>query len=98
MSSLLNKAIYYWDWYLLHGEVDNLVSAYTFMKDYKRQGGEDYENTFQAMKDHLSTKISPLKKAGKAPEIIKQEEPEELTIFGYSYGQIAAMQGIKELR
>ena len=98
MSSLLNKAIYYWDWYLLHGEVDNLVSAYTFMQDYKNQGGEDYENTFQAMKDHLAAKISPLKKAGKAPETIKLEESEAPTIFGYSHGQIAAMQGIKELR
>lgn len=95
MTSLLNKAIYYWDWYLLHGDVDNLVAAYNFMKDYKDGGGEDYENTFAAMKDHVRNQISPLPAAGKSP-ILPEKEPEPL-IFGLTHSQIAFMQGSKSL-
>lgn len=97
MTSLLNKAIYYWDWYLLHGELDNLVAAHNFMRDYKDAGGEDYENTFDAMKAHVKSKVGKLPIAGKSPKIIK-EEAKEPTIFGYTYEEIAVKQGGKNLR
>ena len=97
MTSLLNKAIYYWDWYLLHGELDNLVAAHNFMRDYKESGGEDYENTFDAIKAHVKNKIGELPIAGKSPQIAK-EESNEPTIFGYPHQKIADMQGIKNLR
>lgn len=97
MSSLLNKAIYYWDWYLLHGEIDNLVAAHNFMSDYKNSGGEDYDATFDAMKAHIKNKIKPLPIAGKSPAINKPETNEPL-IFGYTHGQIANMQGSGPLK
>jgi len=96
-TSLLNKAIYYWDWYLIHGEVDNLVAAHNFMKDYKDSGGEDYDETFQAIKAHIANKISPLPKAGKSPDVVKEEESEPL-IFGYTHNQIANIQGSGPLK
>lgn len=96
MTSLLNKAIYYWDWYLLYGDIDNLVAAHNFMKDYKDGGGEDYENTFEAMKDHVKNRLSPLPIAGKSP-ILAGKELEPL-IFGLTHAEIAFKQGIKGLR
>lgn len=96
MTSLLNKAIYYWDWYLLYGDIDNLVAAHNFMKDYKDGGGEDYENTFEAMKDHVKNRLSPLPTAGKSP-ILEEKELEPL-IFGLTHAEIASKQGIKNLR
>lgn len=97
MSSLLNKAIYYWDWYLLHGEIDNLVAAHNFMRDYKDSGGEDYDATFEAMNAHIQNKIKPLPIADKSPVIDKPETNEPL-IFGYTHGQIANMQGSGPLK
>jgi hypothetical protein len=54
--SALNKAIYYWDWYLLHGEVDNLVAAATFMRVYRESGGLAYRETEAHIKAHLERK------------------------------------------
>jgi hypothetical protein len=55
--SLLNKAIYYWDQYLLHGAVDNLEAAYAFMSDYRKSGGTDYEETWQKIQAHTSREV-----------------------------------------
>lgn len=97
MSSLLNKAIYYWDWYLLYGEIDNLVAAHNFMRDYKDSGGEDYDTTFEAMKAHIQNKIKPLPISGKSP-VINKSEMSEPRIFGYTHEQIANMQGSGPLK
>lgn len=50
----LSKAIYYWDWYLLDGDIDNLTAAYQFMQDYRRSGGTDYPNAWDAMQAHVA--------------------------------------------
>lgn len=50
--SLINKALYYWDWYLLKGDKDNLVAALAFMQSYRKAGGTDYCETEQAMLAH----------------------------------------------
>lgn len=90
--SLLNRAIYYWDWYLLHGDIDNLVAASCFMSDYRKSGGTDYVETEAHIKAHVEAKTSPLPKAGKVPTY-QPEQPKEHLIFGYTTKQIARMQG-----
>ena len=49
MESLINKSIYYWDWYLLTGDKDNLVAAVAFMRDYRAAGGDEYKETEKKM-------------------------------------------------
>lgn len=56
-SATLNKAIYYWDFFLLNGQIDDLVAAHNFMKDYKQNGGEDYDLTWEAIQTTLQNKL-----------------------------------------
>ena len=53
MESLLNKSIYYWDWYLIRGEKDYLVAAWQFMMDYRKLGGTGYEETEMHRKSNI---------------------------------------------
>ena len=55
--SLVNKAIYYWDYYLLTQETDYLISAHSFMKSYRESGGELYQETERVMESILKTKL-----------------------------------------
>jgi len=55
--SLVNKAIYYWDYYLLTQETDYLVSAHTFMRSYRELGGELYQETERVINAVLKTKL-----------------------------------------
>ena len=96
MESLINKSIYYWDWFLINSQPDNLAAAWQFMLAYRAAGGKGYEETESKMKkllpEQAQKQIRPEKSSAKVMDL------EENLIFGYSHNQIAAMQGVKELR
>jgi hypothetical protein len=52
--SLLNRAIYHWDWFLLKGEPDSLVAAAQFMESYRKSGGELYQETEKKIQWHAA--------------------------------------------
>jgi hypothetical protein len=49
LLSFANRAIYYWDYYLLTSKLDYLTAAYQFMSDYRSGGGQAYANTWAAI-------------------------------------------------
>jgi hypothetical protein len=57
-----NRAIYHWDWYLLHGEIDHLIAANAFMLEYRRLGGTEYVETEKAI--HASVAHHVLRNQG----------------------------------
>jgi len=59
--SLVNRAIYYWDYYLLTGEIDYLVSSHTFMKSYRESGGDMYTETEKSINAMLETRLKEAK-------------------------------------
>lgn len=97
MESLINKSIYYWDWYLVHGEKDYLVAAWQFMLDFRKLGGLGYEETEKAMVQMINI-VCPME----IPKRIKKEtkKPREIKndIFGMSWEELESKQGGKLIR
>lgn len=93
MNATLERALYYWGWYKVNGEIDFLVSASTWLNDYRKTGGTDRPDLDGAINAVLQPLLSPLPKAGKAPVLATKDTPQEPLIFGYTSRQIAAMQG-----
>lgn len=91
--SLINRAIYYWDWYVLKGEIDNLVAAAVFMADYRKAGGTEYVETEKHIKAHVA------KLAGNPPyiKIVQPKVSREIEndIFGMSWEELERKQGGK---
>ncbi len=48
--SLANRAVYYWDLYLLYRNDDDLVAASAFMGDYVKSGGTSFLNLESCIK------------------------------------------------
>ena len=55
IETLANKSIYYWKWYQLTGQVDNLAAAIDFMKDYRKLGGTNYPDEERQMNDAVNS-------------------------------------------
>jgi hypothetical protein len=86
--TLANRAIYYWDWYMLKGEKDNLVAAAAFMQSYRLAGGTDYVETEQAILAACDAVI--IKPLLASPEVKTRREVGP--VFGMTFEQIRAKQ------
>jgi hypothetical protein len=97
LNSLINKSIYYWDWYLLRGEKDNLTAAWQFMGDYRKLGGTEYQETENLMREHIinltSFNFGVCEKNYIEPKDSKKEL--ENDIFGMSWRELERKQGGK---
>lgn len=54
IESLANKAVYYWEYYSLHGHVDNLSAAFAFMQDYRKCGGVGHVSAWEAIQAEVA--------------------------------------------
>ena len=99
MNSLLSKAEYYFGWYNLRKEVDNLCAASAFLSDFIRAGGNIELEIVKKIQESVKAILGEEKEVKVSPQKteIKEIENEPL-IFGYTYAQIGFMQGSKTLK
>ena len=54
LNSLINNAIFLWDYYLIEGNRDYLKASNHFMDLYRENGGDMYKETEKNIKKHLT--------------------------------------------
>ncbi len=96
--SLLNKSIYYWQWYLLQADVDNLIAAGTFMSDYRKSGGTLHQETEEAINKEVVRIAGPVKSVKVINPPIQLTDKPANDIFGMSWDELEAKQGGKLTR
>lgn len=89
LQSNLNRAIYYWDWYLLKGDVDQLVAAANLFDVYVEAGGTEYAETRATVKKHIEH-LTKEAESLREPEKHKPQGLLDLTgdIISYENGEL----------